>query len=135
MSGVLVNVLDATGRVKTTLKLMVLWTILTWILTPAAIYLWGYNGVAIASFMVTLTIGVTVYLVKKVVQFDFIKSIYKPIFATLIMAIFNYGLSLLILNSLISLFFVIILGGLVYLSLIYLIAGRVIAGDIKKLIS
>ncbi len=133
MSGVLVNVLDATGRVKTTLKLMVIWTILTWILTPVAIYLWGYNGVAIASFMVTLTIGLTVYLVKKVVKFDFIKSIYKPLFATIIMVIFTYGLSLLILNNLISLFFVIILGGVVYLLLIYLITGRAILLDIKKL--
>src|SRR3990167_2953838 len=34
MSSVLVNVLDATGRVKTTLKLMVLWTIMTWTITP-----------------------------------------------------------------------------------------------------
>lgn len=133
MSGVLVNVLDATGRVKTTLKLMVLWTILTWTLTPLAIYLWGYSGVAIASFLVTLTIGFTIYLVKKVVQFDFIKSIYKPAFSTIIMVIATYTMALLFVNDLISLFSVIILGGVVYLLSIYLIAGRAILLDIKKL--
>jgi PST family polysaccharide transporter len=74
MSGVLINVLDATGKVKTTLKLMVLWTLLTWILTPLFIYLFGFSGVAIASFIITLTIVITIYLVRKVVSFNFRKS-------------------------------------------------------------
>ena len=132
ISGVLVNVLDATGRVRITLKLMVLWTILTWTLTPVAIYLWGYNGVAISSFLVTLTVFITIFLVKRVVNFELIKSLYKPIIATLIMVLFTYLLGILLVNSLITLIFVIISGGAIYLLSIYLLAGKEIFEDVRK---
>lgn len=134
MSGVLVNVLDATGRVKTTLKLMVLWTILTWTLTPLAIFLWGYNGVAIASFLVTLTVAITIYLVKQVVNFEFIKSIYKPTIATIIMTAFTYLMAAFFVNNLVTLIFVIILAGAIYLLLIYLLAGKEIFEDVRKVL-
>lgn len=133
MSSVLVNVLDATGRVKTTLKLMVLWTIMTWALTPIAIYLWGYNGVAIVSFIVTLSIFITIYLVKKVVNFDFIRSIYKPAVSSVIMVLFTFFALSFMARDLITLFFVIILGGAIYTINLYLLAGKEIIDDLKKL--
>ena len=133
MSSVLVNVLDATGRVKTTLKLMVLWTFMTWSITPIFIYLWGFNGVAISSFVVTLTIFITIYLVKKVVEFNFLKSIYKPAIAATIMALGTFFLSDLLLNNLLTLIFVIILGGTIYIFIIYLLSGKQILADAKRL--
>ncbi|KKQ34536.1 MAG: Polysaccharide biosynthesis protein [Microgenomates group bacterium GW2011_GWA2_37_6] len=133
ISGVLVNVLDATGRVRTTLKLMVLWTILTWTLTPLAILLWGYNGVAIASFMVTLSVFITIYLVKQAVNFGFARSIYKPALATSIMVAVTYFMAILFVNNLFTLVFVIILGGAIYTFSIYILAGKEIAGDLRKL--
>jgi O-antigen/teichoic acid export membrane protein len=134
MSSVLVNVLDSTGRVKTTLKLMVMWTLLTWVLTPIAISIFGYNGVALVSFMVTLTIAITIYLVKKVVPFNFIRSIYKPALATIIMAISIYIISGLLIRDFFTMLFVIILGGIFYSVNIYLLAGKEIIKDIKKII-
>ncbi len=133
MSSVLVNVLDATGRVKITLKLMVLWTFMTWSITPIFIYLWGFNGVAIASFVVTLTIFITIYLVKRVVDFNFIKSIYKPAIAAIIMALGTFILADLFIYDLLTLIFVIILGGIIYTFNIYLLSGKQILSDIKKL--
>ncbi len=133
MSSVLVNVLDATGRVKTTLKLMVLWTFMTWTITPLFIYLWGFNGVAIASFIVTLTIFITIYLVKKIVKFDFIKSVYKPTIAAIIMALGTFILSDLLIKDFIMLIFVIILGGAIYIFNIYLLSGKQILSDVRKL--
>lgn len=133
MSGVLVNVLDATGRVRTTLKLMVMWTILTWILTPIAIYLWGYNGVAVASFAVTLSIFITIYLVKKVVDFDFIKSVYKPSIASIIMAILVFLVLFFAPTNLISLVFAIIVGGITYFLFMYFLAGKEVIADVRRL--
>ncbi len=135
LSSILVNVLDATGRVKTTLQLMVMWTVLTWILTPLLIYIYGYNGVAIASFLVTLTVFFTVYLVKKIIQFNFLKNIYKPLIATGIMSGVVYCTSKLIATNLVTLFFVILMGGAVYLFTIYLIARRELNEDIKMVFS
>lgn len=131
MSGILVNVLDATGKVKTTLRLMVMWTILTWVLTPLFIHLYGYNGVAFASFLVTLTIIVTVRLVQGIIAFDFLKSIYKSFIATLGMAIVAYGGCFYFVHSFLSLLIVILVSGSFYLIIFYFLSREQIHDDIK----
>ena len=134
LSGILVNVLDATGRVKITLKLMVLWTILTWILTPVLIFLYGYNGVAVASFLISLTLVLTVYLVRRVVLFDFFGSIIKPLLATSIMGGVVYVFGLLFAKDLLTTFLVIIAGGIMYAAVMYFIAKNEIIDDVRAII-
>jgi O-antigen/teichoic acid export membrane protein len=124
LSGILINVLDATGRVKTTLNLMVIWTTLTWILTPILIFFMGYNGVALASFFVTLTIVYTVYLVKQKVHFEFLKNTYKPLLCTLLMSIIVFIGSKMIVHDILTLFIVIALGGASYLVTYYFMAKK-----------
>lgn len=133
-SGILINVLDATGRVKTTLKLMVLWTAMTWILTPLLIYFFGFNGVAMASFIITLTIFITIYLVKKIVDFSFYKSIIKPGLATAILSIYLLFIAnKYFIHDLPSLIIVIIIGAVIYLALMYILAKKEVENDIKIL--
>ncbi len=122
LSGILVNVLDATGKVKWTLYLMVFWTILTWILTPLLIWLFGYNGVAAASFFVTLTISITIYLVKKYIPFSFWASIIKPLLATIIMGCFVFIMTRVFVSNIATLSLCIGLGGIIYIAGFYLIA-------------
>ncbi len=132
LSGILVNVLDATGKVKITLRLMIIWTFMIWILTPFFIYLYGYNGVSLASFLVTLTIVYTTYLVKKIVEFSFLKSIYKPLIATIFMTIVVFILSRLIVRDFLTLIFVILIGATVYLTLLFGLAGREIKDNLAR---
>jgi len=132
LSGILVNVLDATGKVKVTLRLMVLWTVLIWILTPLLIYFYGYNGVSVASFLVTTTIIYTVILVKKIVNFNFLPSIIKPLTASLLMTITVFILSNLFAKDFLSLIFVILTGGLVYLISLFIFAGKELKNDLIK---
>lgn len=134
LSNILVNVLDANYKVKLTLKLMVIWTVLTWILTPLLIYLFGYNGVAVASFLVTLSIVYTVHLVKQVVHFRFLKSIYKPFLASLVMSLFIFIFTRFLVTNIIILLFVMLLGGAVYLFIIYLLAKKEIFQGVKMII-
>jgi O-antigen/teichoic acid export membrane protein len=133
LSGILVNILDATGRVGTTLKLMVLWTITTWIFTPFLIFIYGFNGVALASFLVTLTIGYTVYLVKQQVEFDFIKTIYKPFLCTIIMGIIVFACTKVFVHDFLTLGAAISVGGVVYLAVFYLFAKKELH-EVKKLL-
>lgn len=133
LSGILVNVLDSTGKVKTTLKLMILWTSLTWILTPVLIKIYGYNGVSIASFLVTLTIVITVYLVRKIVDFGFLVSIYKPFISSVIMGILVYISAKVIVNNLVSLALVVIFGGMIYVVFIYSWAGGELRSGLRIL--
>jgi PST family polysaccharide transporter len=132
LSGILVNVLDATGRVKTTLRLMVIWTILTWILTPLFIHFYGYNGVSVASFLVTLTIAYTVFLVKKIVNFKFMTSIFKPLASAVLMVIAVYFLSNTFAKDFLSLIFVILAGGILYLACLFVISGKELRADLVK---
>jgi lipopolysaccharide exporter len=132
-SGILINVLDATGRVKTTLKLMVLWTAMTWILTPFLVYMYGFNGVAMASFIVTLTIFITIYLVKQIVDFNLVKSIYKPAFATGMLCIYLFIGNRFFVHNLLSLIIVIIVCAIIYLASMYILAKKEVENDIKIL--
>ena len=131
MSGILVNVLDATGKVKITLRLMVLWTVLVWILTPVLIYLYGYNGVSVASFLVATTIVYTVFLVKKIIKFKFMPSIAKPLIATALMTIIVYFASIFVTDFL-SLIFVILIGALVYLVSLFKLCSKELKADLVR---
>ncbi len=132
LSGIMVNVLDATGKVKVTLRLMVLWTVLIWILTPLLIHFYGYNGVSVASFLVTTTIVYTVFLVKKIVRFKFLPSIIKPLSSAILMIVVVYVSSNIFAKNFLSLIFVILAGGLVYsLSLFILAKEELKSGLIK----
>ncbi len=122
LSGILVNILDATGRVRKTLNLMVIWTIMTWMLTPIFIIKFGYNGVAAASFIVSLTIGYTIYLVKQIVKFDFINSIYKPTLASLFMGLVLFIYSKSIISDFLTLVSSVAVGAVVYFSFMWFIA-------------
>lgn len=130
LSNILVNVLDATGRVKTTLRLMILWTTLTWILTPLLLYFYGYNGVSIASFLVALTIGLTIYLVKKIVDFDFFKSIYKPFISAGFMVAVVFFSGKLFVKDIVTLLLVCLFGLLIYISCLYLFAKKELREDL-----
>jgi len=86
LSTPLTNVLTAMGKIRTTLKLMIMWVILTWILTVGFVMKFGYNGVSFALFAISFTIIVVVLLVKKQVDFSFIHSVKAPSFAVAIQA-------------------------------------------------
>lgn len=132
LSGILVNVLDATGKVKTTLRLMGMWTVLVWILTPIFIYFYGYNGVSVASFLVTTTIVYTIFLVKKTVDFKFFRSIYKPFIGTIFMTIIAHISSQAFVKDLLSLIFVILVGAVVYIFALYVIAKKELINGVKQ---
>lgn len=133
LSNILVNVLDATGRVKTTLRLMVLWTTFTWVLTPILVMWYGYHGVAVASFITSLTIVITIRLVKQVVAFNFLKSVYKPFLSSLVMAVVVYaGVHVFVFNFA-SLLIVIAVSGLFYALCMYAMAKDELLQDLKML--
>jgi O-antigen/teichoic acid export membrane protein len=82
----LTNTLSAVGRVNTTFKLMVLWTILTWILTPLCIKFFGFNGVAVAAALISVTSVIPVILVQKFAPIRVWDHIWRQLFAAAVMA-------------------------------------------------
>lgn len=87
LSTPLTNTLNAIGKINQSLKLMVMWTILTWVLTPVMVYFYGYNGVAVAAFLISITSVIPIYLVKKVVPINAWDQVWRQLAATLVMVV------------------------------------------------
>lgn len=82
----LTNFLNAIGKIKITLYIMIFLTVGTWVSTLLLVMYFGYNGVALASFLVAASGLVVIYFVKKYIQFSFIHQVYKQLLASIIMA-------------------------------------------------
>ncbi len=83
----LTNALNAVGRIKITLWLMVMWTALTWIFGVWFMSIFGFNGFAIALAGISMTVVIVVYLVKRITPIRFWKSIFIPLLAAGVQAL------------------------------------------------
>ncbi len=86
-SSPLVNALNAVGKIKKTLVLMIMWTVLTWILTPTLSLLMGFTGVSVAAFFISFTGIIPVMMMKRYVSFPVFASVIKPAVATVCMIV------------------------------------------------
>jgi len=131
----LTNLLNSVGRIKTTFKLMIMWTVLTWVLLPFLSSRMGVGGAALGYAIVGISSFVTFYLVKKFVDFSIIYSVVKPLFASAVM-----GVVLLLLQNLLpwnyfGVLIMILVGVVTYVLSIYLIVGQSALEDAKKVLA
>jgi len=131
----LTNALNAIGKIKVSLYLMVFWTIATWVLTPIFIIFFGFNGVAIASSLIASSVVLVVYLTKKYVKFNVFAATMYPFLAAAIMGVAVYFLSPILVKSLISLVFMICMGAVLYFLCIFLFARNEVLADARLVIS
>jgi O-antigen/teichoic acid export membrane protein len=129
----LTNIIFALGKPKIILKLMVFWTILTWFLTYVLLIKYGYIGVAIASMIVAASTSVIIYYVKKEVNTSIIKSIYVPVLSSLGMFIVLIIANKYLPGNVLSLFLIIIIGVVTYLSVAFLFLKQKLFADIDIL--
>lgn len=80
----LTNAINAIGKIKITLYLMVFWTIATWVFTIIAIHFFGYNGFAVALCALSLSVFIVVAIAKKYMAFSFWESVRFPILGGII---------------------------------------------------
>ena len=86
----LTNALNAVGKIKITLMLMVSWTIATWILTVTLVHYIGFNGVAVALLILTSSLGIVVSLTKKIAEFSFVSMVKWPFAAAIVQSLWYY---------------------------------------------
>lgn len=133
LSTPLTNALNAIGKIKITLCLMVAWTMLTWIIAPILIFKIGFNGVAVASALIgTSTIIFPVLITKQFIHFSLLKNILVPAMACLPLAIF-FSLTTPLVKNLALLAALLIAGGIIYGGVIFLLRGKKLANEIKNL--
>lgn len=130
----LVNTLNAIGHINQTLKLMIMWTTLTWILTPIFIWLLGFNGVALAAFIISFTSLFSIKMVKKYLPVEVLPQIKEAGFGAVLMVTvgllgLNYwsiSLKHLLLGMLVS--------SLAYLIGIFVVGRKKIVFEFKNLL-
>lgn len=84
-SSPLINLINSLGKAKIPFIFMLIWTIVTWILTPLLTHFYGYYGFPITVMIVSLS---SIFVVKKAqefVPFRIFASIYKPFFSSIAM--------------------------------------------------
>ena len=128
----LTNLLNAIGKIKTTFKLMIMWTVLTWVLIPYLAYRSGVNGAALGYALVGASSVVAIYIARKAVPFSLWNGVGKPAMAALLMGIVLLIARSLLTVSLSSVAVMVILGGGVYFAASYILVGRSLVEDVKK---
>lgn len=83
----LTNTLAAIGKVNIMLRLMIMWTVLTWLITPALIKLMGFNGVGVATGIIALTSIIPAWLVAREVPVKIWESVWRQLMAAGAMAL------------------------------------------------
>lgn len=128
------SVLNALGKVKTNTYLMIMWTALTWIITPILAIKFHYLGVAYATGIISLTSFIPVIIVRKYVKFDLNSTIIKPAAATIGMLVISLLITKLLPQNLTYFITNILVSGLSYLVLSYLFIGSALFNDAARLI-
>jgi O-antigen/teichoic acid export membrane protein len=130
----LTNVLNAIGKIKITFRLMIMWTVLTWILVPGLSYLYGLNGAAIGYALVGASSIIAIAVVYKIVSFNITSSVIKPLIGAVGMGIVLFLVRNLMPPSVNWVLILVVFGLLVYTLSIILLVGQTIISDGRKVI-
>ncbi|MBP7774220.1 oligosaccharide flippase family protein [Candidatus Woesebacteria bacterium] len=135
ISSPITNALNAVGHISSTLKLMVMWTLLTWIVTPLCIYFFGYNGVALSALLISCSSYAAVVMLKKVLPTINVRnSVWRQTVAAGVMAGFGYVLSQNFTHSYVQLAVSILATGLIYCIVLYVVGRQQLIAELRSLI-
>ncbi len=130
LSTPLTNAFNAIGKIRTTFKLMVMWTILTWMTMPFLATKFGYLGVAYSAALISFSSIVVFILAYKITGVNFFVALKAPVLASLLM-----GLLLLVirpfLTNLLLFIPVSLLAALTYATVIYLLEGQALVNQVR----
>lgn len=128
----LTNLLNAIGKIKYTFRLMIMWTLITWLIVPLLALRFGVSGAAAGYALVGTSSVVAIYIARKFVNFSLVDSVLKTFMAAGIMGIGLIFLKSILPVELSSVWVLVGAGVALYSILIYLIVGPSIIQDVKK---
>jgi len=132
-SSPLLNLINALGYAKIPLFFMIVWTAVTWILTPTLTHFFSYFGFPMTVAFISLSSIIVISIAKKYVQFRFINSIYKPFLSALVMVVVINIIKLFATQHLVALVLSVLMGGVAYLSTLYFIFHVNMVKEVKLL--
>lgn len=118
-SSPLINLINSLGKAKIPFIFMLVWTIITWILTPLLTHFYGYYGFPFTVMIVSVSSILVVKKAQQFVPFRIFASIYKPFFSSFIMAIIMIFTKQLFPHTLHGMALTAISGALTYLFVLF----------------
>jgi O-antigen/teichoic acid export membrane protein len=135
----LINLFNAIGKVKLTLIIMIILTALNWIFIPPMIKLFGFQGISIAFFIISLVFIFVFMKAKSTVNFSLKNAFGAPMIASLMMTLYlivvRLWISKFIISNILLTSFALIGSASIYFLTIYKIKGRALFDEIKDLIN
>ena len=128
----LTNLLNAIGKIKVTFKLMIMWTVLTWVFVPFLAIKYSVFGAALGYSLVGLSSTVAIYIARKYVAFSLKDSVLRPAITTLVMAVALLVGRGFLPTNLISIGILFLIGVVSYFVTSYLIVGPTLVEDVRK---
>lgn len=128
----LTNLLNAIGKIKVTFKLMVMWTVLTWIFLPFLAKRFGVNGAALGYCLVGASSIVAIYVVRRIIKFSLYRSVFTPAIGSIVMAVALVLFVRLLPVNITSVWLSILVGATIYMISMYFLVGSSILTDAKK---
>jgi len=135
VSTLLTNALTAVGKIKVVFKLMIMWTVLSWIFTPFLAARLGFRGVALASALVAFSSYIAVLAAKKYFSFSLSESVLPAFFSSGLMALILFFIKRFLPLTIVALFAQILLGVFIYLSVMLLINKNKLLKEARILLS
>lgn len=133
ISTTLTNAFAAMGKISINLKLMVMWTMLTWVATPLLLVKFGYVGVAAASAIVATTSIVPMIIMKRILPIRLVSNILPQMVSALFMGLIIRLISLRF--TFYDLRFTIYLfaGAILYFTFLFLLTGNRLVREIRSI--
>jgi len=130
----LTNALNAVGRVTVTLKLMILWVVLTWGLGLFFVNMYGYNGVAVSAAVISLTVFLVVWVSKKHFNFQIWDNIRPALLSAAVMSVVGLLLKGIIDYSIVGIVTYGLILSIVYLAIIFVFFKEKVATEIQDVL-
>lgn len=128
----LTNLLNSIGKIKITFKLMIMWTVLTWMFVPGLAYFYGVTGAAAGYAIVSASSVIAIYVARRFVKFSLYESAIRPAIAAAVMGVSVFGIREVLPFKLTSVWILIAAGAATYIATIYLLVGASLIADVKK---
>lgn len=128
------NLFNAIGKITLTSKLMIMWTVLSWVFIPMLAYKFGVTGAAAGFALVSSSSIVALVISRKYVSIDFWSSFGKPLIAGVFMLFAMYMVSSFMQASFIELLLVVVTGFITYVLFVFLLVGKSLIVSIKTLL-
>lgn len=121
------NTLNAIGKISAHFKLMIMWTVLTWLIVPPLALNFGVSGAALGFALVSLSSIVALIYTRKFVKINYLEALGKPVILAFIVGIVVFIIKSLILLSLLQVIVMILGGFITFMIAIFLIEPGILS--------